>query len=59
MCIFQHHLIVRNGVVVVLPLYLLVLIVEVIAVMVPPLFLCQCTLVTSRVEDTAHTNVTD
>ena len=50
---------VRDGVVVVLPLYLLVLVVEVIVVMVPLTFLCHCTLVTVREEDTVHTKVTD
>jgi hypothetical protein len=33
---------VRDGVVVVLPLYLLVLVLEFMAVMEPPIFLCHC-----------------
>ena len=44
--------------VVVLPLYLLVLVLELIVVMVPPIFLCQYTLVIGRLEDTVHTKVT-
>jgi hypothetical protein len=46
---------VRDGVVVVLPLYLLVLVLELMVVMVPPIFLCHCTLVIGRLEDTVHT----
>ena len=49
---------VRDGVVVVLPLYLLVLVLELMVVMVPPIFLCHCTLVIGRLEDTVHTKVT-
>jgi hypothetical protein len=48
---------VSDGVVVVLPLYLLVLVV-VIVVMEPPIFLCQYTLVIGKLEDTVHTKVT-
>ena len=50
---------VRDGVVVVLPLYLLVLVLEVMVVMVPPTFLCHCTLVIDRLELTEHTKVTE
>jgi hypothetical protein len=49
---------VRDGVVVVLPLYLLVLVLDVMVVMVPPTFLCHCTLVIARLDDTVHTKVT-
>jgi hypothetical protein len=49
---------VRDGVVVVLPLYLLVLVLELMVVMVPPIFLCHCTLVIARLDDTVHTKVT-
>jgi hypothetical protein len=45
-------------VVVVLPLYLLVLVLELMVVMEPPIFLCHCTLVIGRLEDTVHTKVT-
>jgi hypothetical protein len=47
-----------DGVVVVLPLYLLVLVETVMVVTEPPIFLCQYTLVTGRLEVTVHTNVT-
>jgi len=49
---------VRDGVVVVLPLYLLVLVLEVMVVMEPPAFLCHCTLFICSVEVTVHTKVT-
>jgi hypothetical protein len=49
---------VRDGVVVVLPLYLLVLVLELMVVMVPPIFLCHCTLVTGRLDVTVQTKVT-
>ena len=44
--------------VVVLPLYLLVLVLELMVVMEPPIFLCHCTLVIGRLEDTVHIKVT-
>ena len=47
-----------DGVVVVLPLYLLVLVETVMVVTEPPIFLCQYTLVTGRLEVTVHTKVT-
>jgi hypothetical protein len=47
-----------DGVVVVLPLYLLGLVETVMVVTEPPIFLCQYTLVTGRLEVTVHTNVT-
>ena len=50
---------VRDGVVVVLPLYLLVLVLGLMVVMVPPTFLCQVTLDTARLEVTVHTKVTE
>ena len=43
----------------VLPLYLLVLVLEFMAVMEPPIFLCHCTLVIGRLEDTLQTRVTE
>jgi hypothetical protein len=49
---------VRNGVVVVLPLYLLVLVLEVMVIMEPPTFLCHCTLFIGRLELTVQTKVT-
>ena len=49
---------VRDGLEVVLPLYLLVLVLELMVVMVPPIFLCHCTLVIGRLDDTVHTKVT-
>ena len=49
---------VRDGVEVVLPLYLLVLILEVMVVMEPPTFLCHCTLFIGRLELTVQTKVT-
>jgi hypothetical protein len=48
---------VRDGVVVVLPLYLLVLVLEVMVVIPPLTFLCHCTLVMARLEDTVHFEV--
>jgi hypothetical protein len=48
---------VRDGVVVVLPLYLLVLVLELMVVMEPPTFICHCTLVIARLEVTVHTCV--
>jgi len=50
---------VRDGVVVVLPLYLLVLVLELMVDMVPATFLCHCTLVIGRLEVTVHTKVTE
>ena len=44
--------------VVVLPLYLLVLVLELMVVMEPPTFLCHCTLVIGKLEDTVHTKIT-
>ena len=49
---------VRNGVVVVLPLYLLVVVLEVMVVMEPPIFLCHCTSFIGRLELTVQTKVT-
>ena len=50
---------VRDGVVVVLPLYLLVLVLEVMVVITPLTFLCHCTLVMAMLETTVHTIVMD
>jgi hypothetical protein len=49
---------VRDGVMVVLPLYLLVFVLELMVVIEPPIFLCQYTLVIGRLEVTVHTKVT-
>ena len=43
--------------VVVLPLYLLVLVLELMVVIPPLTFLCHCTLVIGRLELTVHTKV--
>jgi hypothetical protein len=50
---------VKDGVVVVLPLYLLVLVLDVMVVIKPLTFLCHCTLIIARLEVTVHTRVTD
>ena len=50
--------IVSDGTEEVLPLYLLVLVLELMVVMELPTFLCQYTLVIGRLELTEHTNVT-
>jgi hypothetical protein len=49
---------VRDGVLVVLPLYFSVFVLELIVVMVPLLFFSHSTSVKGRLEDTLHTKVT-
>ena len=51
--------IVNDGTLTVLPVYLLVLVVDVMVVMVPPIFLCHSTLVTGSTEVTVHSRVTE